>query len=246
MRIHPIMSLVEEIYIINLAARTDRRHEMAEQLARVGLSLDQPGITLFPAVRPEGPGDFPSTGARGCFLSHLGVLQDAQRRGLERIFILEDDADFSISFVDVSEGVFETLKGLKWDFFYFGYVAKGPINAGGMPSNLFALCPSTTHLGTTHAMVLTKRAIDGLVPYLEKMLMRRPGDPSGGPMHVDGAYSWFRQENPQFKTVITKKQLVAQRASRTDIDSLTWKECVPFVSTLRRLCNKLRQHKADW
>jgi len=89
-----LLTLMDAIYVINLPYRTDRRAEIDVQLARAGLSLSHPKVHLFEAVRPDEPGPFPSIGARGCFLSHLGVLKDAAMRGFDKVLVLEDDADF--------------------------------------------------------------------------------------------------------------------------------------------------------
>ena len=59
-------------YVINLEDRTDRRAEMEQQLRRVGWQA-----AFVAAIRPVDAGDFPSVGARGCFLSHLATLKQA-------------------------------------------------------------------------------------------------------------------------------------------------------------------------
>lgn len=74
-------------------------------------------------------------------------------------------------------------------------------------------------IGTTHFVTFQGEAIPAAVHYLEQILARPAGDPEGGPMHVDGAYNWFRRANPQFKTVLAVPELGFQRASRTDIRS---------------------------
>jgi GR25 family glycosyltransferase involved in LPS biosynthesis len=60
------------------------------ELKRVGWSAE-----FFPAIRPDGADNFPSVGARGCFLSHLALLKLAISRQLSSITILEDDLNFS-------------------------------------------------------------------------------------------------------------------------------------------------------
>jgi hypothetical protein len=72
-------------------------------------------------------------------------------------------------------------------------------------------------------------AIAAAVRYLEAILARPAGDPDGGPMHVDGAYNWFRRANPQFKTVLAIPELGFQRASRTDIHDLRWYDKTPLI-----------------
>ena len=103
----PQLTVFDRIYVINVPTRTDRRREMQAQLYRVGTSLSAPGVHLFSAVRPSAAGGFTSVGARGCFVSHLGVLREAAPGHVGRLLILEDDLDFVRGF--------ET-RGSKWDF----------------------------------------------------------------------------------------------------------------------------------
>lgn len=223
---HPL-NYFERIFIINLPARTDRQAEIAAQLKSIGLSLDDANIELFPAVRPDAPEGFPSIGARGCFMSHLGVLRTAQRLGLERVAIFEDDLDFSADFTTRIASIIEQLQRSNWSMFYGGYElaqtsrdhALGGL-AESQPDEL---------IGTTHFVVFQGEAISAAVHYLEKILSRPAGDSEGGPMHVDGAYNWFRRANPQFKTLLVAPELGFQRASRTDIHDLHWYDTTPLV-----------------
>jgi glycosyl transferase family 25 len=63
-----LLTHFDRIYIGNLPSRTDRRREMAELLGKVGLSLDDSQIHLFPADRPTEQGDWSSIGAHGAAL----------------------------------------------------------------------------------------------------------------------------------------------------------------------------------
>ncbi|MBC7483864.1 MAG: LPS biosynthesis glycosyltransferase, partial [Rhizobacter sp.] len=94
---------------------------------------------------------------------------------------------------------------------------------------------------TTHFIGFQGEAIAAAAAYLAAMLERPPGDPDGGPMHVDGAYSWFRRAHPEFQTVLAVPPLGYQRASRTDIHDLAWFDKLPvvreLVSAVRRARN---------
>lgn len=237
---HPL-DYFERIFIINLPARTDRRSEMAAQLKAIGLSLEKENIELFPAVRPDAPEGFPSIGAKGCFMSHLGVLRSAQRLGLQRVAIFEDDLDFAVDFNARISSLIEQLQSVKWSMFYGGYHVEqgfcGPSHGGLVESQPYEL------IVTCHFMVFQGEAISAAVQYLENILERPAGDSKGGPMHVDGAYNWFRRANPQFKTVLAAPALGFQRASRTDIHDLRWYDATPFVrdgvAYVRRIKNAL-------
>jgi hypothetical protein len=65
------------------------------------------------------------------------------------------------------------------------------------------------------------------VPYLEAMQARPAGDAAGGPMHVDGAYFWFRRAHPHVRAVLATRVLGYQRPSRTDVHAPRWFDRLP-------------------
>lgn len=237
---HP-MDYFDRIFVINLPSRTDRQVEMAAQLKSIGLSLAEGHVELFPAVRPDAAEGFPSIGARGCFMSHLAVLQTAQRMGLQRVAIFEDDLDFVADFNERIRPLLTQLARVDWSVFYGGYHLEAPL-CDLDQGELLEAQPDQL-IGTTHFVVFQGEAIAAAVRYLQAMLARPAGDPAGGPMHVDGAYNWFRRENPQFKTVLSIPELGFQRASRTDIHELCWYDKVPIfregIACLRQAKNAL-------
>jgi hypothetical protein len=220
-----LLAEIGPVRVINLGYRADRRAEVAEELGRFGLALGEGRVRLFPAVRPDEAGPFESIGARGCFVSHLGALRDALRDGAESLLILEDD----VAFCD-SRGLAAALAGLQdvdWSIFYGGYDA-----VDGIGSTPVAVVDHATPILTAHCVAFRRPAIAALVPYLEAMLSRPAGSPRGGPMHVDGAYSWFRREHPSFVTALANPPIAHQRSSRTDIHALGLKDRLPIVRDL--------------
>ncbi|HJW27409.1 MAG TPA: glycosyltransferase family 25 protein [Rhodocyclaceae bacterium] len=224
---HPLIYF-QKLYVINLPSRADRRQEMDEQLNKLGLDLAHPLVHLFPAIRPEDEGGFPSIGARGCFMSHLEVLRSAQARNLKRLLIVEDDlnfaADFNLRIIDLAERLAES----DWGFFYGGYV----VDADLEPPDRHGLVavPPEVPVQTTHFLAVNgPEVIAACADYLEAMLARPPGDPEGGPMHVDGAYSWFRRAHPELPTLLAVPELGYQRSSRTDVHDLRWFDRMPLA-----------------
>lgn len=222
------LSQFESIYVINLRSRGDRRREMAEQLAAVGLSFDSPQVRLFEAVRPDDAGAFPSVGARGCFMSHLGVLRDAV--GKTNVLILEDDLDFA-------EGIVAPRIPMGWGMFYGG--ARHAI----APAGLLTLTAPEDVIGCSHFLAISGAVIPRLVTYLEALLSRPAGDPAGGPMHVDGAYARFRADNPDVQTYLATPELGFQRPSRTDIHALRWYDSTPLLRQLVNLARRVRARR---
>lgn len=223
----------ERIFVVNLAHRTDRRAEITEQLALVGLSFDSPNVALFGAVRPIDAGGFDSIGARGCFMSHLQILRQA--RSLRNVLILEDDLDFVPGIRAAIGPALEALPA-DWGVFYGGCVIDLAPGAGPVTQ----VAPPTP-LRTSHFVAFNGPVIGRLVDYLEAILQRPPGHIDGGPMHVDGAYSRFRADNPTMRVFVAIPELGYQRASRTDIHSLKWFDRMPIV---RELVQTIRRRRA--
>jgi GR25 family glycosyltransferase involved in LPS biosynthesis len=236
-----LMRVIDGLYIVNLESRPDRRRDMEAELTRIGLQPAPPFVTFFRAIRPDAAGAFPSIGARGCFLSQLGVLREARSRGQGVILLLEDDAVFTAEGRAHLGAALAELNTMDWGMAYLGHrIASeempGPDTALGIH---WRRLEPDTGVVCAHAVVIHQRCLPRLIAYLERMLARPAGDPEGGPMHVDGAYSWFRRDHPDLLTVVTPVQYVVQRASRSDITPQNWKEKLPFVSLLRQLKNSL-------
>lgn len=200
-------------YVINLPSRQDRRKQAKRELAKCGATP-----TFFSAIKPNEAAGFESVGARGCFLSHLAVIRAARDRKLDRILILEDDfklePDFAVR--EAREAV--RLQSQPWDIFY-----------GGSQLSL-SVIPYDQGVLLTHMVGFNGRILGDIVEYLEAMLTRPSGDPAGGPMHLDGAYSWFRASRPDVVTLAAVPPLATQRSSRSDIHP-HWIDGVPLIST---------------
>jgi glycosyl transferase family 25 len=230
----------DRVYVINLPARRDRALDMRRQLEGVGAAPDASPIHWFAAVRPDDAGGFSSIGARGCFMSHLGVLEDASARGLERILIIEDDVDFLRGFPESFARATDALGARQWSFFYDmspSLVGKTFDFAGGP----LATVPPDLIVNLTHFVAIRGPALAEARDYLKRMLARPPGSPDGGPMHVDGAYSWFRRHHPDRPTLVYDRALTRQRPSRTDIHDNKWFDRTPVVRGLVGLARKLKR-----
>jgi len=238
------LEVFDRISIINLPYRADRRREIRQQLARFGLSLDRDPVQLFLAVRPADADGFPNIGARGCFLSHLGVLKQARADGVAKLLILEDDVDFSKELTSERLGpILERLSSHPWAIAYGGHTL--PRNSESRSETVWREIEPSMPVVTAHCVAMTHDAIALAVPYLEAILARPAGHAEGGPMHVDGAYSRLRADHPELVTYGIWPAIGHQRSSRTDIHELRWFDRWPVVSqiaeTLRTVRRRLRR-----
>jgi hypothetical protein len=219
-------------YIINLAERGDRRREMIQEFQRFKIFGLPKNAEFFTAVKPSDKENFPSLGARGCFLSHLEVLKAAKAQNWEQVLLLEDDATFTKNLVENQTQLLQELQTNSWDFVYFGH---------NVPANTNSLLHTYGEpIIQAHFLAIHSRIFDQLIDFLETLLERPGGHPNGGPMHVDGAYSTFRQQNPQIKTLVASIPLGFQRASRSSIAPRQWFDYWPAATNIVNLARKAK------
>jgi len=223
-----LLATFERVRIINLETRTDRRREISEEFARLGLVVDGNRIAFHAACRPSDPGGFPTIGTRGCFFSHLQVLELALADGVGNVLILEDDLDFSRDAEALIPVALDKLVEHRWGIFYGGLLACSIPSERAATPPLSRASPDNGVLGA-HFLALSKAAIHLAVPYLKAIAARPPGSPEGGPMHVDGAYSWLRRSYPHIETWLATPELGYQRPSRTDIHDLRFIDKTPVL-----------------
>jgi hypothetical protein len=213
-------ALFDRMVVINLPERVDRRKDMSRQLKAAGFGPER--VSWFSGLRPSDAGPFPSIGARGCFLSHLAVLREAVSQGRESIVVLEDDVNFIHRFAPRAEAVLQALPP-NWSILYAGLDFGLPATSPVQPA------PSDMETVSAHFMCFRGEVIAALVDHLQRLMERPPGDPQGGPMHVDGAYHWFRQQHPQYPAFCATPALGYQRPSRSDIAELGLKDRLPLI-----------------
>lgn len=217
----------DQIRVINLPYRRDRRREMEHEFGRLGMRGD-PKIAYFPAIRPQNKGHFTGVGTHGAFLSHLGVLESALE-ARHSVLVLEDDCRFLDAIKTAAQDEDTTI-------LYGGYALASDerdlLNAD---------------IEGAHCMGFSVAALEQLVPFLRSLLdLRTPIDPlivrsEFDPMirpPIDGAYVWFRRYHPQMKTQFLP--LTSYRLSATDVGERKWFDRVPV---LRAVANQARRIK---
>src|SRR6185437_2437759 len=160
----------------------------------------------------------------------------------EHIVLMEDDLNFIPDFEQLWHRANEALRAKDWSIFYPGHTLQ--CVADGLSA-----VPPTEGIVCSHFLVIHHSAVTTMVQALETILSRPPGHPLGGPMHVDGAYSTIRAQNPQLATYVFSPSLGYQRSSRSDVASLKFFDRIhslrPLVARLRGIKSAFRRTGAS-
>lgn len=226
----------DRVEIINLESRKDRKKDLVRQLSRLDKVIDRDSIRFFNAISPNEKGKFPSIGARGCFESHLTILKSAMEDNVRELLILEDDLNFCDEINSLSILFYDLFKDSEWGFSYLGHTIK---NIEEQQCPYLIEVDNEIGVTCTHIIAISGKIIPDLVKYFEAMYARPPGDPNGGPMHVDGAYNWYRRYS-KCKTVMTSPPLGYQRSSRSNIAKNKFYDRLPIIRNLINYIRKLK------
>lgn len=226
------------IVIINLPERADRRQAIARELARLGLSLDHPQVSLFRAIRPDAAAGFPSIGAHGAYLSHMAVIEAMLARGDERLLVLEDDVMPAPGAGQRLPALADALAARRWDIVY-GHPGTQPLHAPAPDAAGLIALPPELGLIQLHFLGLSARAAQVFLPLLREFRARPPGSPEGGPMHVDGALNWARRLNPDLVALAIAPAIAQQRPSRSDVTA-RWFDRVPLLAPLAAFARRFK------
>ncbi|KAM5328338.1 inactive glycosyltransferase 25 family member 3 isoform 2-T2 [Glossophaga mutica] len=115
----------DEVFVISLARRPDRRERMLSSLWEMEISgrvvdavdgrtlnssiLRSLGVDLLPGYRDPYSGRTLTKGEVGCFLSHHSIWEEVVARGLARVMVFEDDVRFQSNFRGRLETLMEEL-----------------------------------------------------------------------------------------------------------------------------------------
>ncbi|KAK9970815.1 hypothetical protein ABG768_026724 [Culter alburnus] len=144
----------DEIFLINLKRRLDRRERMLNTMAVLGIEatlvdavdgkslntsqLQALGIEMMPGYKDPYSGRVLTRGEIGCFLSHHFTWKQVVERGLQHVLVLEDDVRFEPRFKKRLQTIMEDVEKaqLNWDLIYVGrkrmQVAKPEVSVEGV------------------------------------------------------------------------------------------------------------------
>jgi glycosyl transferase, family 25 len=217
--------------IINLKRRADRRRRVTAQIHSLGIDMNQAGVLFFEAKSFVTRGLFVNSGVRGCFESHLALLQMCARSN-QPLLICEDDVYFEEPALTVHHSAGFDLPTSGWDIIYFGLCEdRLEQHVGFVPYQDFA-----TGL---HCYAIQPDAAELAAKYFSASLSREPAHPDGGCKHPDGAMNDFRRKNPDVRCFIASPMIATQFASRTDLGTQKWFDHIrplrPAIDSLRRI-----------
>ncbi|XP_054623754.1 procollagen galactosyltransferase 2 [Dunckerocampus dactyliophorus] len=128
----------DEIFVINLKRRPDRRERMLNTLAVLGIQgtlveavdgtalnssqLQAMAIDMLPGYKDPYSDRVLTRGEIGCFLSHYNIWKKVAQHKLQQALVLEDDIRFEPRFCSRLEAITDNVQeeGLDWDLIYVG------------------------------------------------------------------------------------------------------------------------------
>ncbi|KAF7690961.1 procollagen galactosyltransferase 1 [Silurus meridionalis] len=128
----------DEVFMINLQRRADRRVRMLRALRLQGIDckimpavdgkamnvseIHSMGIHMLPGYSDPYHGRPLTKGELGCFLSHYNIWKEIAERGLKTSLVIEDDLRFEIFFKRRLKNLMSEVEreGLDWDLIYIG------------------------------------------------------------------------------------------------------------------------------
>lgn len=228
--LHFIFDHFEDKYIISLENRKDRRDRVNRNFASLGFDTTEIGINWFKAFQFEDSLGFPNVGVRGCFMSHLALLEKCVYNN-RPMLIMEDDIELTRQeLVKWDSSIIHS----DWDIIYFGYLH---------PENLFKNDLFVEYGGQTiggHFYAIKPQFAAAMVEFMSSCLKRVPGDPKGGPMFRDGAFNHYRGLHPEVRTFLANPSLASQFSSRSDLKTkLAFYDRVPIIRNIMNIGRNL-------
>jgi glycosyl transferase, family 25 len=236
-----LIDYFERLYIIHLPERTDRYQALSHELAAIGIDITGPKVQLPPPPRPQEANGFPSIGVYSNFIRHLGILKECLKDGVERVWILEDDAIFRRRLRQEVEQdkLIQRLEQNDWDLCYLGHA----IEQDALQTYPTGLVPFKGEFLWAHCYCVHARVLPQLVQYFEETLLNPPGHPRGGRLYIDGAFNLFRRFHPDVVTLVSNPNLSSQKGSPSSLANRSWYDrtgaAKPLVTASRLIRDEL-------
>jgi glycosyl transferase family 25 len=230
-----MLNYFDRVAIIHLPQRVDRFSSLKRELERIGLDIHGAKVTLPEAPVPQELNGFPSRGVYGNFLSHLAIVEKAYNDGLESVLVLEDDVIFRRSFNRSPSAMARYLRSEPWHQLFIGHSITDPL-----PFSSSGLVRFHGSFFWAHCYAVHRRVMPRLIEYMHGTITRPAGDPLGGKMYIDGAYSLFRELNPDVVCLLSSPRLSIQRGSASSLSNSTWSSGTLLSETVTETARYVR------
>lgn len=188
----------DHIYCINLDRRVDKWEECQREFARIGNIEVERFSAVYGKHLDIGDKTHLLPGEAGIILSNFYLLLDAKKNGYERILILEDDIEFSETFVQDWENWSSEIPE-DWEMLYLG----GNL-VGWHPSPVTEHVHKGEHIFAIHALGLRSSTFDSMISAID---MNTPVDVTYGHQSVN------------FSSYLMVPRMAWQRPGRSDIQN---------------------------
>jgi glycosyl transferase family 25 len=189
----------KNVFYINLENRIDRKENVEKEINNIGIKYFQ----RFNAIKKK-------NGAIGCSMSHIKLLQNANKDNLPYIMICEDDIQFTNPelFVNQINGLLSSNE--KWDVILLA--------GNNVPPYTIVndFCVKVTKCQTTTGYIVKKNYYDTLINNMKEGILKLMKDPSQRFLYAIDKY-WFELQKRDIWLLITPLT-VTQRADYSDIE----------------------------
>lgn len=234
-----LLETFEAIRIINLRSRDDRRREIIAEFDRLGLAIGDAQTRFHEASRFDSAEPFPLIGAKGCYVSHLRILEEAKLNRFANVLILEDDCDFTSGIETTLPLALKALQTRHWNFFYGGH---DDVLRNERSETPIHQIKSGTWVRGTHFVALDSQAINAIVPFLYDEMAALEADPNKGSKGIDAAYTHFGRRFDHYKYYVAWPKLSFQRPSRTDISAQSVFDQNPIFSRFMPPARRVKRY----
>jgi GR25 family glycosyltransferase involved in LPS biosynthesis len=236
---HADLFEIGPVVLINMENRADRLRDTLRALDR----HVRPGVTArdLQVLRPRRFDDaagFLSTAYRSCLHAHLQAAEMAAEAGWPALVVLEDDVHFLDAWTHHGAALLAALAETPHDLAMLGYqddlghVADTEPGADGAHWQRF-----DGEVTGSHAYLVNGRYLESWIEHLRAISVGTPGDTVRGPMGPDGAINTAAWAKPDTIRLIPRPNLVAQRPSRSDINT----SAVDRITLLRPIASAARR-----
>ena len=236
-----LIDFFDRLYVIHLPERVDRYQSLQGELANIGIDIRDPKVRFPAPPYPTDAHGFPSIGVYSNFIRHLGILKECLADGVERVWILEDDAIFRHQVRNEAnqEQIIQRLSQDDWGLCFLGHkIAKHELRSYPQGLTPFQGEFQWAHCYCVHARVLPK-----LIAYMEETLVNPVDHPRGGKMYIDGAYNLFRRLHPEVVSLVSNPNLSSQKGSLSSLASRRWYDKFevlhPIITSARALRDEI-------